>query len=346
MLKTPWKKLLRDAIILVIIAGIFVGFYFASLRGPSREFSWGFFFVFVFLLIVVGSWAIYIYWSIKRKRERRSPKAIRTVQAMRKNDLISEEEHLLQKNIKPLLNKLGVVSLKNSEDMIPRVSFKFQKDHTYNFLYNLSIEVLSTDDIRFSAILRTEYPVSLSIKKRHKEEKIPKEENEIESSKYFIFHSSHHVSYEEIFSKKKFDELLYEMRADLVLLTFNGKFVSSTISNYDVLIQLFQLITFIHDELMLKDFSGTEIEQLTCYECGDVFEANEEKCNNCGSPRPRCVVCLLDIRPSEKKKAMVLPCCGVFAHRDHLISWLETNPKCPNCKKDLFLLLRKLKKEQ
>ena len=329
---------------LLIVGGIFVGLYFASFVGPYREFKWGAFIAYTFLLVVVGTLGIYFYWSFKRKRERRSPRKIRTVQALRQHDLISAEEHLIEDKIKPIINKLGVISFRETDESIPRLLFEFHKDHKYNFLYNISIKVVSPTDIRLDAILRTDYPISLSIKKKTKKEEITSGIVEIISSKFFSFHSSHHVAFEEIFTKEKFNELQLEMKEGLINLSLNGKFVSATFSNYSILVPLFQQISFIHDELMLKDFSSTEIEQITCYECGDVFDADEETCTNCGATRPRCKVCLLDMKPSEKSKVIQTPCCEVYAHREHIIGWLETNPTCPNCKKDLFLLLRSLKK--
>ena len=344
MIKTAWQKAIRDTIILLIIFGIIIGLYFASLTGPAQTFEWGVFFIYLFIAFVASLIIIYIYWTIKRKRETLSPKKIKTIEAIRMTDLISDEEHVLNDKIKPILNNISVQDIKDSEGTIPRVTFKFHKDHKFNFLYNLSIEVFSSDDIRLNAILRQDYPISLSIKRKTHQETQSTNESQIESSQFFSFHTSHPVAFKEIFTKKEFDKLLLEIKDTLTNLVFNGKFVETSFTHFSALLPLFGLITFIHDELMLKDFGDMEVEQLTCYECGDIFETDENKCNKCGAPRPRCIVCLLDLKFSEKDKVIRTPCCDVFAHRHHLINWLETNPTCPNCKKDLFLLLRTLKK--
>ncbi len=343
MSKNSWRKVIRDVTVTLVTVGILIGLYFASLTGPGQNFDWSVFFTYIFFLIVVGAILIYVYWSIKTKRETRSPKKIKTIETIRMKDLITQEEHILEEKVKPLLNNISVINLKDSDSLIPRVTFEFHKDHKYNFLYNLSIEVLSPTNIKMSAILRTEYPISLSIKRKSHNQTEEKVNKEIRSSQYFNYHSSHPIAFEEIFTDKKFDEKIISLKDTLTSLAFNGKFAVAIISNYMAIDPIFKIITFIHDQLMLKDFSNIDVEKLICYQCGDVFEANEEKCNKCGAPRPRCVVCLLDTKPSEKKKVIQTPCCGVYAHKEHLISWLETNPRCPNCKKDLFLLLRTFK---
>jgi hypothetical protein len=88
-------------------------------------------------------------------------------------------------------------------------------------------------------------------------------------------------------------------------------------------------------EKQVINYETLEIEELECYSCNDPFDSLEQECNKCGAPRPRCTVCLLDLRPSEKDQVITLPCCGVYAHKEHIISWLYENPKCPNCTKDL-----------
>ncbi len=341
-MKTVWKKLLRDFIVVSILGGILVGFYFASLIG--YEFEWTVFLAYIFLLGIVGIMVVFLYWSIKRKRESRSPRQIREVELLRMDDLISAEEHLLNDKIIPIVNKMGGINSKESGEITPRLTFEFHKDHKFGFLRNLSLKVFSLDDIILNSLLRVEYPISLSIKKKSRHE-LQTHEIEIESSQYFVFHTSHQVALEEIFSEKKFDDMLIQIKDSLTSITLNGKFVTAVITDYSIIEPLFKLITFIHDVIMLKDFGDTEVEKLMCYQCGDLFKSDEEKCDNCQAPRPTCIVCLLDMKPSEIHKVVLTPCCEVYAHRDHLISWLETKAKCPNCKKDLFLWLRTLKQQ-
>ncbi|MHA2358275.1 MAG: RING finger domain-containing protein [Candidatus Heimdallarchaeaceae archaeon] len=86
-----------------------------------------------------------------------------------------------------------------------------------------------------------------------------------------------------------------------------------------------------------------EIEKLECYGCKDIFDPLEDTCNVCGAPRPRCLICYADLKPSEQEEVVELPCCGIFAHKEHIISWLSQESICPNCHIDLSSWLTKLK---
>ena len=65
-------------------------------------------------------------------------------------------------------------------------------------------------------------------------------------------------------------------------------------------------------------------------------------CKKCLAKRPTYVVCLLNIDSSEKEGIMRLPCCGVYAHINHIEQWLEKNSKCPNCHQDLNRIFIKM----
>jgi hypothetical protein len=125
--------------------------------------------------------------------------------------------------------------------------------------------------------------------------------------------------------------------------TFNGKFVSGILSSPYEVYQILELIRLLYQEISIDDYGDVDVEELLCYECDDSFKAQEEKCDKCNASRPTCCVCLLDLKPSEKQEVVRTPCCEVYAHRDHILTWLEKNPKCPNCKKDLYLWIRTLK---
>ncbi len=86
---------------------------------------------------------------------------------------------------------------------------------------------------------------------------------------------------------------------------------------------------------ILNYISKSDIEVLRCYSCDDVLELSEEKCSNCGAARPRCMICFQDLKPSEKVDVVQLPCCKVYVHENHMLTWLKQNMKCPNCRIDL-----------
>ena len=92
-------------------------------------------------------------------------------------------------------------------------------------------------------------------------------------------------------------------------------------------------------------FSGIdeyEVERLECYNCGDPFDVSEEVCDKCNSPRPRCIICHLDLKRTDQEEVVTLPCCDIYSHKNHIISWLKQNPHCPNCHKNLSHWLNKV----
>lgn len=73
---------------------------------------------------------------------------------------------------------------------------------------------------------------------------------------------------------------------------------------------------------------------IKCYTCGDNFNYTEEFCVRCGSPRPRCIICLLYLLPDDPN-IVKTPCCNMYAHKNHLQEWLSTSSICPHCKERL-----------
>jgi len=63
----------------------------------------------------------------------------------------------------------------------------------------------------------------------------------------------------------------------------------------------------------------------------------KEVCDDCNSPRPRCIICYQDLKPSEEENVVILPCCQIYAHREHIKVWLRKKPSCPNCHADLSI---------
>jgi hypothetical protein len=343
----PWKwsSLLKTFFPIILAAGYIVGLYYASYDWEDREVN-GYMLAFLILASIIAAYLfLQIFWWFKRRRSRGSPSRIYKVMALRKDDLVDEKAVLIQEQILPILERNEAQNVRITDDLFPRIIFDFPENHQYNYLNQVSIEVISHDQIILRAVLRVEYPISLSIKRGSKKKEAEEYLENIQSSEYYHFYSTHQVLYEEILVKEEIDKLLVAMIDNLELISFNGRFIlgkfehSKQISNFLVLANL------VHDVVMLKDFSDVEIENLICYECGDPFETGEDICTHCNAPRPTCIICLLDLKLSEKKIVVQTPCCNVYTHRDHMITWLEKDTKCPNCKKDQFLWLRKLKQE-
>ncbi|NPD87387.1 MAG: hypothetical protein HGN29_01605 [Asgard group archaeon] len=79
------------------------------------------------------------------------------------------------------------------------------------------------------------------------------------------------------------------------------------------------------------------IDTIICYSCRDVFIEKENVCDKCGAPKPNCIVCGLDLSPETdpSEKVIILPCCSVYVHTEHILEWLEIKELCPNCKQKI-----------
>ncbi|MBY9002242.1 MAG: hypothetical protein KGD64_15080, partial [Candidatus Heimdallarchaeota archaeon] len=258
-------------------------------------------------------------------------------------DLVSEKEKVLNQ-IETIMKELGANIIEKNLDHIPRLIFSFPKDHKYNFFHRTTIKVLSTDDIAIETMMKAEYPLAFSIKQITSKKN--NADNEIElpsSSEFYIFHANHPTFYETLIENVEMNNMLLGMKKDLMQFTLNGMFANARINKVEIVSVYLKFLAEIHSELLLKDLDDFEVEELICYQCNSLFETNEETCDQCGAKRPTCKVCLLDLRPSEKNVVVKTPCCETYAHRKHLITWLEQLSKCPNCRTDLFLWLRGLK---
>ena len=339
------KRTFKIAGPVLLFAGYCVGLYFASYDKDEGKLN-GYILA---LLILASIVALYLFLQLfswlKRRRSKRFALQAYEVMALRKDELVDEKTKLIVEKIIPILEENKALNIRITEDLFPRVLFDFSENSKYAFLNRVSLEVISSSELRLEAVLKINYPISLSIKRELKKIDTEKVSLKIPSSKYYSFYSNHPILYEEILVKKEVEELLDEIKSSLELISFNGRFIDSKFNSYETIKDLLLLANFIHDIVMLKDFGDVEVENLVCYECGDPFDITEEVCTKCKAPRPTCIVCLLDLKPSEKKKVIQTPCCRVYTHRDHIVAWLETDSTCPNCKTDQFLWLRKLKQE-
>ena len=160
-------------------------------------------------------------------------------------------------------------------------------------------------------------------------------------TKYSI-KTTYSIDYKKILTRTTIENSLTSLYPLLERLVISEKFLSLTLRDEKVVKATLSLAKEIYKELMLLDFGVVEIDEVRCYTCDSVFETDTEKCKKCGSLRPRCIVCMLELFPSEKSRIITTPCCGVLAHEEHIVMWLKRKKICPNCKKSLTRWLKKL----
>ncbi len=141
----------------------------------------------------------------------------------------------------------------------------------------------------------------------------------------------------EIFADSFLSTKLLDSAENISYILLNRVDVEIAIFDSSVFMIILEIVSLIGKVLFdpSLDFDTFEVETLRCYNCDDPFDPLEEECDNCGAIRPRCIVCFLDLKPSERDSVLKLPCCGVYAHWEHIVSWLKEKPNCPNCKENL-----------
>lgn len=72
---------------------------------------------------------------------------------------------------------------------------------------------------------------------------------------------------------------------------------------------------------------------LTCSSCGELISSKIQNCSSCNSKIPVCVICLSVLNPGNE--IVKTSCCQQYAHKEHIINWLNIKNTCPNCKQEL-----------
>ena len=220
-------------------------------------------------------------------------------------------------------------------------SFNFEHSHNLSFLIVVTIRIDTDNRIILEAILRKYQPFSISF--LNLEEKKERETFDTsEAFRKYTIDATYLLDYEEILSKNIIEKYLIELYPLMERLTISKKFVTISLLDSEGIATSLKLVKEIYKELTLRDLGIVEVSEVRCYNCNSVFTTDIEKCQKCGTLRPRCIVCCLVLYPSEKSKIITTPCCGVLAHKDHIIMWLKRNKTCPNCKEVLSRWLDKL----
>ncbi len=122
----------------------------------------------------------------------------------------------------------------------------------------------------------------------------------------------------EIIKDSEAGKKLKEILPFIKRLSVDNEIIFAIVNENTPVNHLIELILLMQSKSLKIEKYGSKTSFLRCYECGDLFDSTEMKCDKCSSPRPTCVVCLLNIDTKEKESIMRLPCCGVYAHIHHI----------------------------
>ena len=237
---------------------------------------------------------------------------------------VFDENYLqfLENTRKDIVDMGGIKIRLHYDDVKPSLVFVFSKASKYRFITGIILHVYSDKEIIIEGILKKYQPFSLTLHK-----------NEVgEDNKYSTI-SSYSVIKEGILSKDEFKQKLDTVYESVEHLMINQKYVTGNISSIKALKAFLNLVEELSSELSRIDIGIIDVEELECLNCGEKLSLKDSECPSCSTSRPRCKVCRLMLYPSEKEDIVQTPCCGVYAHKLHMIMWLDNHQKCPNCQK-------------
>lgn len=262
-------------------------------------------------------------------------KELRQKLLQEKNDSTQKEIALQIKelnNFETLIKSVGGVDIKVfNDDWGLSYSFNFNKNVQNQIFLGATLERNQDGKIVLEGILKKTQPFAISIHNLGDGE-----------DNYSTINDSA-LNWKTIYQQEDIKKLFKETGNSLEHMMFEEKYFTAIFKNLTDLPLVIKLIRLIQRELLRQEFIKTEIDELTCYKCGTILSSSDKVCSKCGSKRPTCIICLLDLYPSEKQDVVQTPCCGVYAHKLHIIMWLEKTQKCPNCQKWQLKWLDKLK---
>ena len=211
------------------------------------------------------------------------------------------------------------------------ISFGFKKGSNYTFIIGAIIQIINEQTIMFDGILSSRQDFSFSLKTIQAQDKID-----------YVYTSSFVLKWEDLISNKVITEKLDILNNSLNQLIIDRKIISGIITAPKDLSLFLEFLKEVYNELRTLQSKVTVVNKILCYQCNEELDTESDRCHNCGSIKPECSVCRLDLYPSEKDEAVQTPCCGVYAHKSHMVMWLKENEKCPNCHKKQITWLKQL----
>lgn len=229
----------------------------------------------------------------------------------------------------------------------PGLVFNFDFKNPFYILKGVGVTFTKNEEIFLIASLRKTYPFTLELRKLEETYRGYYKNSEFHSyfGEEYLLQSSIPDACIQVLKEEKIKQLISKLLPRIIRVSISEKSLLALLDKDILMLDFFKLLEVFHERVMLKEKYGQKLEELLCYQCNDPFDVAEDVCDNCGAPRPNCIVCLLDLHPSEKDSVIKMPCCGVYAHEDHILTWLSKNIKCPNCHEDLATLLRDLQKK-
>ena len=286
-----------------------------------------------------------IIFTVIRKKKRSRKENIRVFRQHRVPSFKSVESSRSVFDLDTIIFELGAENSEYLSRHTNGFNFNVPDYHMFPFLSEIRVTKITQHSARISARLKEPFPSNLDIKRRRGS--VISNQSNISIpllSNVYDISSDLPKFWELIILRENIQNHLLSLRTHLEYLFLRGDYIEAIVYYETAVIRVLSLVAEIN--LILTGTTGIEkdeVEALMCYNCEDPFDPLEEVCDKCGAPRPRCIVCFLDLKPSEKEEVVQHPCCKIYSHKKHIITWLRQNSQCPNCHQNLTHWLNRLR---
>ncbi len=301
-------------------------------------------FLYLIILVVIAFIAIPVSRARKKKRLDRARRPT-YVSYTQPQPTYSAYQQKLQIDFNRVLRILKISDDSNVDRALNGIQVKIPVDNPYSLFSDIKIIQHRNNAIKIYATLSKVIPSDLEVKNKQKvfssginEIRVPQLAN------VYSVSTEKGEMWENILAINKSVDHLLSLQNELEYFYLKEDYFEAVVYSETGVVSVLNFIKFLHFNVknLFVDMKEYDVEQLKCYNCEDPFDPLEEECDKCSAPRPRCLICFQDLKPSEKQEVVQLPCCKIYSHKEHILTWLKKNKKCPNCHEDISHWAKKL----
>ncbi|MHA1218469.1 MAG: RING finger protein [Candidatus Heimdallarchaeaceae archaeon] len=303
----------------------------------------------VFSLTTIFPTSFFIIYSVFwfRKREKKIVEDKLEIIIKKASRMESKKKPVTEYDFESKVLIPGFTSEHITEQDKLSITYDVPTKHRYfDVISKLKIEYIDyLKALKLTMKLQSDSLLSLNIQRRDSAFGHLKDELVIPRlANVYVLHSSTPEVWGNLFNDNFFRQSLLLLRPHLEQFSLKGQYVEVVIYSEKAILKVLDWVLDLNPsmEKLSGSLEVTRAEKMLCYNCQDPFDPFEEVCTSCGSPRPRCIVCFQDLKPEIDTDVVILPCCKIYAHKDHMIVWLRKKPSCPNCHADLSRWINKI----
>ncbi len=346
------KKQYLIFIIIVPTIAVVTSFFISSSTGggiitanPVLEVILRYLIVLVIVFIVTIS--LTIHDGRKNDKYLKSAAARRSQPPVMGRTFLTEKEKQNELDLFRVFSDLGASSCKKMSGYLIGHEFEFPFDHEFDFIDKVKVMVTKAGTIKFDIVLKVDYSLVFHIRKRRNSIESQRTGSSAPSSLEDLYSISNQTNdvVNRVLSTELIQSLLIDFSDTLEHFILNEKFYTVQVRDFQTIFVVFDIIQEFHSQIRSIGYMTSKVDVIKCFNCETVLSSQDTVCPQCSIPRSTCVICRSPVNPEEKRTVVETPCCNVYAHKEHILTWLKSKHSCPICHKNLDYWARKLQKQ-